>query len=328
MAVKSTIWAWWHSYGKQPRLTPTNIHHFHTLSRKLNSTKTKNVTAPLPSINWLLSYFPPDPHNFPIHHDSHVTLPAPLLSDLLIKYELLHPPTSNVTRTQFSVPSPATWSKCRVAAQRVLPAWSLSKKKTSFTTREPSCPMRGTDKVNFNLSNIAPATQNEPHEWPASHLNKKFCACNEILTSRLQRWSASANKDHSTTFRRLFTNLAPASVETFSMRLCGQFCVEKNNISRIGYLPDCHEVRRVPRKAAFHLHKKSCACHWAAFCGTCWAAQTVTDCTELRLCSIATLLNWYLLYSTVSLPNSYSTYLWLHWTETGLYWSFTGCDSF
>ena len=119
MAVKSTIWAWWHSYGKQPRLTPTNVHHFHILSRKLNSTKTRNVTVPLPSINWLLSHFPSDPHNFPIHHDSHVTLPAPLLSDLLIKYELLHPPTSNVTRTQFSVPSPATWSKCRVAAPKI-----------------------------------------------------------------------------------------------------------------------------------------------------------------------------------------------------------------
>ena len=87
---------------------------------KLTSAKTRNVTVPLPSLNWLLSHFPSDPYQFPIHHDAHATLPAPLLSDLLIKYELLHPPSSNVTRTQFSTPSPATWSKCRVAAPQNL----------------------------------------------------------------------------------------------------------------------------------------------------------------------------------------------------------------
>ena len=43
-AVKSTIWAWWHSYGKQPHLTPTPAHHFHILSRKLTSAKTRNVS--------------------------------------------------------------------------------------------------------------------------------------------------------------------------------------------------------------------------------------------------------------------------------------------
>ena len=37
----------------------------------------------------------------------------------MIKYELLHPPTSSNTRTQFSAPSPATWSKCRVAAPKI-----------------------------------------------------------------------------------------------------------------------------------------------------------------------------------------------------------------
>ena len=84
-AVKSTIWAWWHFYGKQPHLTPTPAHHFHILSRKLTSAKTRNVTVPLPSLNWLLSHFPSDPYQFPIHHDAHATLPAPLLSDLLIK---------------------------------------------------------------------------------------------------------------------------------------------------------------------------------------------------------------------------------------------------
>ena len=95
------------------------LFQFHILSRKLTSAKTRNVTVPLPSLNWLLSHFPSDPYQFPIHHDAHATLPAPLLSDLLIKYELLHPPSSNVTRTQFSTPSPATWSKCRVAAPKI-----------------------------------------------------------------------------------------------------------------------------------------------------------------------------------------------------------------
>lgn len=119
MTVKSAIWAWWHSFGKCPHMQITHTHHFHILSRKLNSTKTRNVTVPLPSLNWLLSYFPDDPYRVPIHHDSHATIPAPLLSDLLIKYELLHPPTSNATSTQFSTPSPATWSKCRVAAPKI-----------------------------------------------------------------------------------------------------------------------------------------------------------------------------------------------------------------
>ena len=93
--------------GKQPHLTPTPAHHFHILSRTLTSAKTRHVTVPLPSLNWLLSHFPSDPYQFPIHHDVHATLPAPLLSDLLMKYELLHPPSSNVTRTQFSTPLPS-----------------------------------------------------------------------------------------------------------------------------------------------------------------------------------------------------------------------------
>ena len=50
----------------------------------------------------------------------HYLVAAPLLSDLLIKYALLHPSQPpGPTRTQFTLPPVATWTKCRIAAPKI-----------------------------------------------------------------------------------------------------------------------------------------------------------------------------------------------------------------
>ena len=84
----------------------------------VNWPQPKQEMSPFPFLR-LIGYcltFRPILTNFP----STMTPMQPFqLLFLLIKYELLHPPSSNVTRTQFSTPSPATWSKCRVAAPKI-----------------------------------------------------------------------------------------------------------------------------------------------------------------------------------------------------------------
>ena len=68
-----------------------------------------------------MSHFPSLP-SVPLHVDGQpcsYLIPLPLLSDLL-KYDLLHvkiPPS--LVRPQFTIPPPATWSKCRVAAPKI-----------------------------------------------------------------------------------------------------------------------------------------------------------------------------------------------------------------
>ena len=57
---------------------------------------------------------------FHIVRDHHILVSVPLLSDLLVKQTLLHPshPTGP-SRTQFTIPPLATWTKCRVAAPKI-----------------------------------------------------------------------------------------------------------------------------------------------------------------------------------------------------------------
>ena len=118
--VKATIWAWWHSVG-QPQTPVSNPHHFNLLSRKLGRAKGRLVTLPSASWTWLLQHFPDIPSDgFHIVRDHYILVSVPLLSDLLVKYELLHPshPTGP-SRTQFTIPPLATWTKCRVAAPKI-----------------------------------------------------------------------------------------------------------------------------------------------------------------------------------------------------------------
>ena len=119
-SVKAAIWAWWHS-TKQSQQISSNSHHVNLLSRKLNRAKGRLVTVPGPSWTWLLTHFPDTPTEG--HHivkDNHYLVAAPLLSDLLIKYALLHPSQPpGPTRTQFTLPPVATWTKCRIAAPKI-----------------------------------------------------------------------------------------------------------------------------------------------------------------------------------------------------------------
>ena len=74
--------------------------------------------------------------------------------------------------------------------------------------------------------NTTPATQNESHDWSASHMKRhlqsaeqvkspsiltKYCACPEILSSRFER---EIPEDDSTTIQRQNRHLAPAASET------------------------------------------------------------------------------------------------------------------
>ena len=98
-----------------------NPHHFNLVSRKLGRAKGRLVTLPSASWTWLLQHFPDIPSDgFHIVRDHYILVSVPLLSDLLVKYELLHPshPTGP-SRTQFTIPPLATWTKCRVAAPKI-----------------------------------------------------------------------------------------------------------------------------------------------------------------------------------------------------------------
>ena len=122
--------------------------------------------------------------------------------------------------------------------------------------------------------NTAPATQNESHDWSASHMKRhlqcaeqaqsasnltKYCACHEICKFKISAetpWSASANrKDNPRIIRAWNRHLAPAASETLIVRSWRRFCIEKYNISRSGYLPKCHEMLCLPRKVTLQLHQ-------------------------------------------------------------------------
>ena len=107
--------------GQPQTPVSSNPHHFNLLSRKLGRAKGRLVTLPSASWTWLLQHFPDIPSDgFHIVRDHYILVSVPLLSDLLVKYELLHPshPTGP-SRTQFTIPPLATWTKCRVAAPRI-----------------------------------------------------------------------------------------------------------------------------------------------------------------------------------------------------------------
>ena len=119
-SVKAAIWAWWHS-TKQSQQISSNSHHVNLLSRKLNRAKGRVVTVAGPSWTWLLTHFPDTPtEGYHIVKDNYYLVAAPLLADLLIKYALLHPSQPpGPTRTQFTLPPVATWTKCRIAAPKI-----------------------------------------------------------------------------------------------------------------------------------------------------------------------------------------------------------------
>ena len=119
--VKATIWAWWHSVGQPQTPVSSNPHHFNLLSRKLGRAKGQLVTLPSASWTWLPQHFPGIPSDgFHIVRDHYILVSVPLLSDLLVKYELLHPSHfTGPSCTQFTIPPLATWTKCRVAAPKI-----------------------------------------------------------------------------------------------------------------------------------------------------------------------------------------------------------------
>ena len=113
--VKATIWAWWHSVG-QPRLLSPLIRIISTSCLE-NGDGPKVNLSPCPvrpglgCSNIFQAY---------LAMDHYILVSVPLLSDLLVKYELLHPshPTGP-SRAQFTIPPLATWTKCRVAAPKI-----------------------------------------------------------------------------------------------------------------------------------------------------------------------------------------------------------------
>ena len=121
LSIKAIIWAWWHSKGHNLSNNQSSSLHYNLLSRKLSNARNSLVTIPLVSYNWLLSHFASLPApSVKIIHDTFVILPLPLLSDLLTKYDLSHAKTPFFpSRSQFSSPPTATWTKCRVAAPKI-----------------------------------------------------------------------------------------------------------------------------------------------------------------------------------------------------------------
>lgn len=68
-----------------------------------------------------MTHFPDTPTDgYHVVCDNHYLVSVPFLSDLLVKYDLLHPSQlPGPTRTQFTVPPVATWTKCRVSAPKI-----------------------------------------------------------------------------------------------------------------------------------------------------------------------------------------------------------------
>ena len=135
--------------------------------------------------------------------------------------------------------------------------------------------------------NTAPATQNESHDWSASHM-KRHLQCAEQPDSHppTAANTAPATQSHShdsssshynarsnTGFHPTSPNTAPAMkfwVQDFSGKSLNCFRqkkddsriirpwsdhMEKCNISRSGYLSKFHQVLRLPRKVTLQLHQ-------------------------------------------------------------------------
>ena len=120
--------------------------------------------------------------------------------------------------------------------------------------------------------NTAPAMQNECHQWSASHMKRhfqyseqvkspfkltKYCACQEIVSSRFQREipevlppiDDSNRSDNNPTIKSSSRN------RTWLVPSWHARCMKKYNISRSGYLPELHEMRRLPGKVTLQLHQ-------------------------------------------------------------------------
>ena len=137
-------------------------------------------------------------------------------------------------------------------------------------------------------ANTAPATQNESHDWSASHMKRhlqgpeqaqsasnltKYCACHEIyISSRFQRKLRELLPPIERRFDDNPTIIRPWSEHEIvishppprrpsSSHLGDAFCMGKYNISRSGYLSKFHQVLRLPRKKWHSNFTKYCACH-------------------------------------------------------------------
>ena len=122
--------------------------------------------------------------------------------------------------------------------------------------------------------NTAPATQSHSHDSSSSHMKRhlqcaeqhwfpsnitKYCACHEICKFKISAetpWIASANRK---TIRRHSDDKIvishPPPRRPSSPHLGDAFCMEKNNISRSGYLSKLHQVLRLPRRVTLQLHQ-------------------------------------------------------------------------
>ena len=125
----------------------------------------------------------------------------------------------------------------------------------------------------------APATQNESHDWSASHMKRHL---NNARSKHSQPPTspntAPATKSVSSRFQRKHRELLPPIERRFeqipstwsedkivishpplrrpdSSHLGDAFCMDKYNISRSGYLPKCHHMLRLPRKVTLQLHQ-------------------------------------------------------------------------
>ena len=93
---------------------------YHILLRLLPKAKSRHITIPRSSWDWLISHFPNFPCTPSLLHDFSMSVPILQLSRLLIQYEILHTsPTPPPPRSQFTRAPTHTWSKCRVAAPKI-----------------------------------------------------------------------------------------------------------------------------------------------------------------------------------------------------------------
>ena len=144
-------------------------------------------------------------------------------------------------------------------------------------TYETSFTMRGATRVSLPLHQILrlPRKMNlmiDPHQiWNViynarSNTGYRPTSPNTAPATKfwVQDFSAKSlncfrqYKDDSTMIRAWNRHLAPAASETLLVRSWRQFCIEKYNISRSGWLPKCHEMLRLPRKVTLQLHQILC----------------------------------------------------------------------
>ena len=136
---------------------------------------------------------------------------------------------------------------------------------------------RSNKRHTTSSTNTAPATQNESHDWSASHMKRhlhcaeqakspsnltKYCACHEICKFKISAespWIASANRKtirrHSDDNPTLKSSSRTRRFGDLTSHLGDAFCMEKYNISRSAYLSKFHEVLRLPRKVTFQLQQ-------------------------------------------------------------------------